>query len=216
MPGSIGVVYPDGMAKRLPAGAWLKFQLHYTTNGTAAIDRTRLGLVFADEPPRLEVQTGSAFNTRFIIPAGAPRHEASGEYEFETDALIINFFPHMHNRGAAFRYELIRPDAAAETLLEIPRYDFNWQLTYVPQRAIRAPAGSTLRATGWFDNSPQNPANPDPTQDVRFGEQTWEEMMIGYFDWIPARAARPDAEVPQDSDGESALLIVERGVPPQE
>jgi hypothetical protein len=199
VPGSIGVVYPDGVAKRLPAGAWLKFQLHYTTNGTPAIDRTQLGLVFADEPPRLEVQTGSAFNTDFVIPPGAPRHEASGEYEFETDALIVNFFPHMHNRGAAFRYDLIGRDGAAETLLEIPRYDFNWQLTYVPQRPIRAPAGSMLRATGWFDNSPQNPANPDPTQDVRFGEQTWEEMMIGYFDWIPARAARPDAEAQQRS-----------------
>jgi mono/diheme cytochrome c family protein len=188
-PGSVGVVYPDGMAKRLPAGAWLKFQLHYTTSGTPARDRTRLGLVFADEPPRIEVQTGSAFNTRFVIPAGAAHHEVPGEYRFDTDALIVNFFPHMHNRGAAFRYELVAPDGTAETLLEIPRYDFNWQLTYAPKQSILAPAGSTLRATGWFDNSVDNPTNPDPTQDVRFGEQTWEEMMIGYFDWIPARAA---------------------------
>lgn len=208
-PGGVGFIYPEGTAKRLPAGAWLKFQVHYTTNGTAAVDRSRLGLVFADAPPRTEVRTSSAFNTRFVIPAGAPRHEVVGEHRFRQDAMILNFFPHMHNRGAAFRYELIagdagttggggsgevagRSDVAGELLLDIPRYDFNWQLVYVPTDPVFAPAGSTLRATGWFDNGHANPANPDPTADVRFGEQTWEEMMIGYFDWIPARGTAND------------------------
>jgi mono/diheme cytochrome c family protein len=185
-PGNHGVVFPRGMAKRLPAGAWLKFQLHYTTNGVAATDHSALALIFADEPPEREVRTRSAFDTRFVIPAGAPRHEVPGEHLFREDGYILEFFPHMHNRGAAFRYELLLPDGTEEHLLEVPRYDFNWQITYKPERPIFAPAGSRLRATGWFDNSPDNPANPDPSNEVRFGEQTWEEMMIGYFDWVAA------------------------------
>jgi mono/diheme cytochrome c family protein len=185
-PGNNGVVFPGGMAKRLPAGAWLKFQLHYTTNGVAATDRSALALIFADEAPEREVQTRSAFNHQFVIPPGAPRHEVAGEHRFRDDGYILEFFPHMHNRGAAFRYELVHADGSVDRLLEVPRYDFNWQITYKPERPIHAPAGSRLRATGWFDNSPSNPANPDPAAEVRFGEQTWEEMMIGYFDWVPA------------------------------
>jgi mono/diheme cytochrome c family protein len=183
-PGNHGVVFPQGMAKRLPAGAWLKFQLHYTTNGVAATDQSALALVFADDPPRREVHTRSAFNSRFVIPPGAPRYEVAGVHTFREDGYILEFFPHMHNRGAAFRYELLHEDGRVEPLLEVPRYDFNWQITYKPGRPIFAPAGSRLRATGWFDNSPDNPANPDPGAEVRFGEQTWEEMMIGYFDWV--------------------------------
>jgi mono/diheme cytochrome c family protein len=186
-PGNHGVVFPAGMAKRLPAGAWLKFQLHYTTNGVPATDRSALALIFADEPPEREVRTRSAFDTRFVIPPGAPRHEVAGEHRFREDGYILEFFPHMHNRGTAFRYELIHEDGAVDHLLEVPSYDFNWQITYKPDRPIFAPAGSRLRATGWFDNSPDNPANPDPTSEVRFGEQTWEEMMIGYFDWVATR-----------------------------
>jgi mono/diheme cytochrome c family protein len=183
-PGNHGVTFPRGMAKRLPAGAWLKFQLHYTTNGVAATDRSALALVFADGPPEREVRTRSAWNNRFVIPAGARHFEVPGEHAFREDGYILEFFPHMHNRGAAFRYELVHEDGREELLLEVPRYDFNWQITYKPQRPIFAPAGSRLRATGWFDNSADNPANPDHTAEVRFGEQTWEEMMIGYFDWV--------------------------------
>jgi mono/diheme cytochrome c family protein len=185
-PGNNGVIFPKGMAKRLPAGAWLKFQLHYTTNGVAATDRSALALIFADEPPEREVRTRSAYDHEFVIPPGAPRHEVAGEHSFRDDGYILELFPHMHNRGAAFRYELVHEDGRVEHLLEVPRYDFNWQLAYKPDRPIFAPAGSSLRAIGWFDNSAANPANPDPAAEVRFGEQTWEEMMIGYFDWVPA------------------------------
>jgi mono/diheme cytochrome c family protein len=186
-PGNHGVVFPQGMAKRLPAGAWLKFQLHYNANGVAATDRSALGLIFADEPPEREVRTRSAFNHEFVIPPGAPRYPATGEREFTEDGYILEFFPHMHNRGTAFRYELVHPDGRVDHLLEVPRYDFNWQINYKPDRPIFTPAGSRLVATGWFDNSPDNPANPDPTAEVQFGEQTWEEMMIGYFDWVGSR-----------------------------
>jgi hypothetical protein len=102
---------------------------------------------------------------------------------------LLNFFPHMHVRGKAFRMELVMPDGTVRRLLEVPRYDFNWQLAYVLKTPIDVPAGTIVRATAWYDNSPGNPANPDPTATVKFGEQSWDEMMIGYFDWIPQRPA---------------------------
>ncbi len=183
VPGQQPSVYPPGMAKLLPKGAWLKFQLHYTPNGEAAVDRTRMGFVFAKERPRFVVETASAAETEFEIPPGAENHPVSGAYRFDSGAAILSFFPHMHLRGKAYRYELIHPDGREEALLDIPRYDFNWQLHYLPEEPLRIPQGAVLRATGWFDNSKDNPANPDPGVAVRFGEQTWEEMMIGFFDW---------------------------------
>jgi len=186
VPGSVGNVYPEGTAKRLPAGAWLKFQLHYTPNGEATEDRTQLAFVFADGPPETPVVTSSAVNVRIRIPPGAKDHAEVAEYTFEEPGRILSFLPHMHVRGTAFRYELVYPDGTEETILDIPRYDFNWQLSYELAEPKEVPAGTTLRATGWFDNSEDNPFNPDPTAEVRFGEQTFEEMLIGYFDWVKA------------------------------
>lgn len=185
VPGAFGHVFPDGAAKLLPKGAWLKFQLHYTPNGKPATDRTRLALQFMDGPPQREVQSISAFNTRFEIPPGASRHEVSGTRLLRQPGEVIAFFPHMHLRGSAFRYDLVLPDGTEQALLDVPRYDFNWQISYLPRTPVRVPAGARIRATGWFDNSTANPANPDPNSTVRFGEQTFEEMMIGYFDFIP-------------------------------
>lgn len=183
-PGAVGVDFGEGQAKRLPAGAWLKFQMHYTPNGRAVDDVSSIGFVFADGPPAVEVETASAFNVRFRIPPHAARHEVVGEFRFPEDGEIQRFFPHTHVRGVAFRYELVQPNGSTRTLLDIPRYNFNWQLTYDAASPIPVPAGSILRATAWYDNSANNPANPDPAQEVRFGEQTWDEMMLGYFDWV--------------------------------
>ncbi len=188
VPGFTGNEYPEGAAKRLPAGAWLKFQLHYTPNGTAALDQTKVGLYFADGPPDRVVETSSAFNTRFEIPPGAPNYDVVGEYTFEESGSLLSFFPHMHLRGTAFRYVAQYPDGREEILLDIPAYDFNWQLVYHLEEPLRVEPGMTITATGWFDNSADNPFNPDPTVAVHFGEQTFEEMLIGYFDWIPDRA----------------------------
>ncbi len=182
VPGQQPTIFPEGTAKLLPKGAWLKFQVHYTPNGQPATDQTRLGIVFADEPPLRAVETGAAFDTRFEIPPGAANYAVTGTYAFEKDTVVTSFFPHMHLRAKAFRYELIYPDGSAETILDIPRYDFNWQLHYKLREPKLVPKGTVLRSTGWFDNSADNPANPDPTASVRFGEQTFEEMMIGYFD----------------------------------
>lgn len=192
-PGYPGIAFPPGTAKRLPARTRLLFQLHYVATGVPAVDRTRLGIVFAKEPPRHEVQTASAFNDEFTIPAGAPNHEVEGSYEFPDHGELLWFGPHMHLRGKAFRYELVSPAGARTVLLDVPRFGFNWQLGYELARPIRVDPGTRLVATGWFDNSAANPANPDPTRTVPFGMRTTDEMMIGYFNWIPdtpVRAAR--------------------------
>lgn len=192
-PGTPANVFPPGTAKRLPAKTRLLFQLHYVATGVPAVDRTRLGIVFAKEPPRQELQTASAFNDEFAIPAGAPNYEVKGSYEFQEPGQLLWFGPHMHLRGKAFRYELVSPAGARTLLLDVPRFGFNWQIGYELARPIRVVPGTRLVATGWFDNSAQNPANPDPTRTVPFGMQSTDEMMIGYFNWIPdtpVRAAR--------------------------
>ena len=187
VPGQAGLVFPPGMAKRLPAGAWLKFQLHYTANGRQAIDQSRIGLVFADAPAPTEVRTSAAFDTEFVIPAGAGAHEVAAEYEFPEDAELLSLFPHTHLRGKEFYFQLAYPDGRLEEVLPISRYDFNWQLNYAFHAPKRVPAGTRMRIRAIYDNSAANPANPDPAVDVAFGEQTWEEMLIGYVNWIPAR-----------------------------
>lgn len=186
VPGQGPTVFPEGMAKFLPAGSQLIFQMHYTPNGKPAQDRTRMGFLFADSAPDKVVETRGVSDVRFAIPPGAAAHAVSATHRFEEAADVLGFFPHMHLRGKAFRYEIRYPDGREELLLDIPAYDFNWQLFYRLEEPLRVPAGSTLRVTGWFDNSSENPANPAPESWVRFGEQTWEEMMVGYFDHVPA------------------------------
>ncbi len=186
VPGQVGLTFPDGLAKKLPAGAWLKFQLHYTANGREAVDQSRLGLIFTDEAIRTEVRTNSAFEAEFIIPAGAKSYNVVATHEFEEDAEILSLLPHTHLRGTEFYFELVYPDGTEELLLPISRYDFNWQLNYELAEPKFVPHGTLLRATAVYDNSADNPANPDPTVDVEFGEQTWEEMLIGYVNWVPA------------------------------
>lgn len=185
VPGQGFFAYPEGHAKKLPGGMDLLVQVHYTPNGKAARDRPRIGLVFAEEPPRHEVRTRGVFDAKFRIPPGAARHPVSSVWTFPQAGRVLEFMPHMHVRGTAFRYELELPDGTRRTLLDIPRYDFDWQIVYRLREPLAVPRGARIHATGWFDNSAGNPANPDPTREVPFGEQTTDEMMIGYFDWVP-------------------------------
>jgi hypothetical protein len=187
-PGGFGMEYPPGMARLLPAGATLRFELHYEPAGEEMIDQSELGFVFADGPPTRIIDTGAVVNARFVIPAGHPNYPVTGEYVFDEPRTVIGFVPHMHMRGSAFRYDLIHPDGREEVLLNIPRYDFHWQLEYILEAPRTVAAGSRLRATGWFDNSPENPMNPDPSRNVPFGSRTEDEMMIGYFHYQAAEA----------------------------
>ncbi len=182
--GAGGTRFPAGVAKRLPKGASLDVQLHYTASGVAATDQPEIGLLFADEPPQQELKTLAASSTFFRIPAHSSSHVVKAQHRFLDNGMISGFLPHMHLRGKAFRYELEDTDGNRKILLDVPRYDPNWQLLYQLTTPIEVRSGSVLHATAWFDNSAANPANPDPDKTVFFGDQVWDEMMIGYFDWI--------------------------------
>lgn len=183
VPGATAARYPDGFAKFLPAGSKLRFQLHYTPNGSPTEDQTELALTFADEAPRHEVKVTGIVDPMLRIPAGAAHHEEGATLKVPADARLLGLMPHMHIRGKAFRYELVDPSGQSEVLLDVPRYDFNWQLSYLFAQPRDVAAGSTLKVTGWFDNSTGNAANPDPTKMVKWGPQTDDEMLIGYVEY---------------------------------
>lgn len=183
VPGQSVLTYPDGFAKRLPKGSRLRFQMHYTPNGTATFDKTRIGMVFADKTPDYEVHVVGIANPRLSIPPGAENHAETATLRVPFPATALGFLPHMHLRGKAFRYEITTPDGKTETLLDIPHYDFNWQLYYRLAEPRPLPPGSIIQATGWYDNSEKNPANPDPNKTVRWGPQTTDEMMLGYLEY---------------------------------
>lgn len=185
-PGQTPFVAQPGTAKLIKAGSELIFQLHYTPNGQEAKDRSYIGLIFAKEPVEKVITTTAAFDTRFVIPPGAQNYEIKASYEFEQDAHIISLMPHMHLRGKDITYKATYPDGRAETLLSIPRYDFGWQVYYYPARPLAMPKGTRIDVVAHFDNSTRNPLNPDPTKEVRFGEQTWDEMMNGFIDYTTA------------------------------
>lgn len=168
VPGNSTLVYPQGFAKRIPEGAKLKFQMHYTPNGTATSDQTRIGLIWAKEPPQHEIRVAGIVNARISIPPGAENHREEAVLRLPMDAQITGFLPHMHLRGKACKYEVTKSDGQIRTLLDIPRYDFNWQLLYRYFEPLSLHAGDTIRFTVWYDNSDKNPANPDPTKTVRW------------------------------------------------
>jgi len=174
-------VYKPGMAKRIPAGSTLVFQVHYTTNGTAARDRSRIGLIFSKEPPAQEIRTAAIANPMFAIPGGAANHQVEAEATFSDDVKVWTLHPHMHLRGKDMTYTATYPDGREEIVLRVPKFDFGWQTDYWLAQPISLPKGSKLHVTAHFDNSPANKANPDPSATVRWGDQTWEEMMIGFF-----------------------------------
>ena len=182
-PGDMPSVYPEGFAKKLPAGATLIFQLHYTPNGKERFDRSRLALVFEEEAPTFEVVTDLVINENFRIPPGATDHEVRADIVLKEDTGILLLAPHMHTRGKDFRYTAHYPDGTSEDLLRVD-YDFNWQESYILPDPLFLPQGTRLECVGHFDNSKGNPNNPDPQSWVTFGDQTWEEMFIGFFDKV--------------------------------
>jgi peroxiredoxin len=188
-PGMPPTELPAGYAIRIRAGSKLLFQIHYTPNGSPQTDLTRLGLVFA-EPHAVqhEVRGGAVINPELEIPAGAAHHQVAGELRLAEGVRLVSLSPHMHLRGKSFRFEAVFPDGRHTVLLDVPRYDFNWQLRYEPAEPPQLPAGTRLICTAVYDNSADNPANPDPTATVGWGDQTWDEMLIGFFAFVPDRA----------------------------
>jgi peroxiredoxin len=186
-PGARPMVLREGMAKKVPAGSRFVFQMHYTPNGTPQQDRSCIGIVFAD-PSTIHnlVATEKAGNQRFRIPPGDPNYKVEANNMLSRDMLVLSLMPHMHVRGKAFRYTAFYPGGESEILLDVPHYDFNWQNGYEFLEPKLMPKGTRMFCEAWFDNSEQNLANPDPTKEVRWGDQTWEEMMIGYFVATPA------------------------------
>ena len=176
-----GILQP-GQAKLIKAGSDFVFQMHYTANGKPGTDRSRIGLVFAKEPPRERVYTVGASNDKFEIPAGDGNYEVESDITLQEPAKLVDMMPHMHLRGKDFAYTAFYPTGESEVLLRVPKYDFSWQLFYYLADQKVLPAGTRLHCVAHFDNSPNNPANPDSTKMVSWGDQSWEEMMIGFFD----------------------------------
>ena len=176
----------------LPKGARFNFEIHYTTNGEPKTDETRVGLYLAKEPPKARLEVRATETRSLDIPPGASDARYETAMCFKRSAAIYELSPHMHSRGAWFRFHLLYPDGRRETALSVPNYDFNWQTGYRLAKPLHVPAGTWLYCSGGFDNSAKNPANPDPTKRVRWGPQSWNEMFMGF------------ATVADDEDGKSA------------
>jgi hypothetical protein len=199
--------------------------MHYHPSGEAATDRTRIGFYFAkDNAVEKELTNLWVMNAEFMIPAGDPNHEVHSEYTFAQDAKILTLTPHMHYRGKDFAYTLHTPDGESRELLRVSNYDFNWQTAYEFEEPVVVPAGSRLHCVAHFDNSPDNPANPDPTRNVTFGNESYDEMMIGFVDYIVEEGVRPISTDPvvlkgeqlaRQFPGEVFKVIIEQGRGPE-
>lgn len=184
-PGMDPLTLQSGKAKLIRKGSTLVFQMHYTATGVAAKDRTKIGLWFAKQPVEKQMITrGVTVDPyKLVIPAGHANFESRSSHTFTEDVHLHMFMPHMHVRGKDFQYKLVYPDGKEKILLNVPKYDFNWQLTYFVKEPIAVPKGSRIECVAHHDNSANNKFNPDPSITVRWGDQTWEEMMIGWIDY---------------------------------
>jgi hypothetical protein len=188
-PGSSPDNWPANTAKFIPAGADLVFQIHYTSNGKATEDQSRIGLIFSKGIPERRVLTLQLTNDHFLIPPGDANYRVEARGTLPNEATLLSLFPHMHLRGKRFEYNLIhrnkstegQPSIELQPLLRV-NYHFHWQMSYRLAQPVFLKAGTELQAVAWYDNSRENPHNPDPDAAVRWGEQTYEEMMVGFFD----------------------------------
>ena len=178
-------------AKLVPAGSDLIFQLHYTANGKAAVDQTRVGLQYASTPPKYRFLTSNATQRDFEIPAGDPNYESHSMVTLNTPAQLVWLMPHMHLRGKDFLFQAVYPTGETETLLSVPKYSFNWQLGYEEAKPLMLPKGTRIECTAHHDNSANNPNNPNPKVAVRWGDQSWEEMMMGFFSVVVDASVNP-------------------------
>ena len=191
LPGKEPDVFPEGYARKIPAGAVLEFQIHYNARKTDEVDRTSVGLFFSKEPPKQVLRRLDIQNFLFEIPPGAPNHKVTACYTLPKDVEMMAYTAHMHLRGKDMKFEAIRPNGERTTLLSVPRYDFNWQTVYKLKKPDLLEKGTVIYITAHFDNSANNPINPDPSKAIRYGEPSYEEMMGGWFEYIDAPPGRP-------------------------
>jgi hypothetical protein len=191
-PGTRPLMAPEGWARLVPANNTIVIEMHYTPVGTPQTDRSSVGLVYTDDKDVSHLlYTRGAMNGDFEIPANDPNYRVDAAHDFRSETLLMSLFPHMHLRGKSFRFDLISAGGKRETLLDVPYYDFNWQNYYILSAPRTIPKGSRLECTAYFDNSENNLANPDPSRSIRWGPQSWDEMMIGFFDvGIPKERAK--------------------------
>jgi hypothetical protein len=204
-PGEQPMIFEPGVAKLVKAGSTFVFQMHYTPNGKAFTDRTYVGLKFAPEPPKYRADVGMAMQVSFKIPPGDPSYEVRSTFTAKKDIELVSLMPHMHKRGKDFKYTVTYPDGRQEVLLNVPKYDFNWQLTYWLAEPIHMPKGTKVELTAVYDNSANNKYNPDPNKEVHWGEQTTEEMMMGYFSYVvdPGQDTPPGRRATGTSGGQA-------------
>jgi peroxiredoxin len=183
-PGDLGLKCPPDTALRVPKGARLRLEMHYTPNGTVTKDKSSVGVWFAKEPPKYELFLSEFANTAIAVPPHDPHYKAEATFRVRYDARLISLTPHMHWRGKDYHYEIIYPDGKKETILSVPRWDFNWQSVYRFKEPLKLPQGSRLHAVAHWDNSKNNLLNPAPQETVRFGLQSWEEMMVGFAAYV--------------------------------
>jgi hypothetical protein len=195
LPGRAPDIFPEGTAKWIPPGSKFEFVVHYARTSTAAqTDRTSVGLYLAPGPPSRVLRRMDLRNFFFRIPPGAASHEVKRCYTFDQDRLLLSITPHMHYRGHDVRYELVQPGGRREVLLAVPSYNFNWQLVYRFKEPLQVEKGSRLMVTTHYDNSPNNPANPDPAQAIRWGDKSEEEMMTSWIEYLDVSPGSAVAE----------------------
>ena len=177
-PGTNVLTFPEGAALRIPAGSILTFQMHYTAKGHARMDRTSIGFRFAKAPPTEQIFSTAFFNAQFEIPAGTKDVMVPASVGFNEPVRVYGLAPHTHLRGTRWQYTLVKPDGSSEVILDVPKYDFNWQTYYLFAKPLEVPAGARIIGRAWYDNSAENEHNPDPTVAVHWGDQTWNEMQF--------------------------------------
>jgi hypothetical protein len=181
-PGTIPPMLKPGQVKLVKAGSDIVFQLHYTADGKPGSDKSRVGVVFSKDAPKERVVTLAAVNPKFTIPPGDGNYRVDAKITLQEDSTLIQMLPHMHLRGKSFEFRMVNPDGTTEVLLSVPHYSFSWQLSYYLDKPRFLPKGTTIECTAYYDNSANNPYNPDPTKEIHYGEQSWDEMMFGFFD----------------------------------
>ncbi len=211
VPGAIAEEFPEGTGTLLPAGATFQFQMHYTSYGKPATDSSRMGIYFHKKKPEHVLSGLVLMNTKINIPANSDGHTEMASRVIDKDVLLYSLLPHAHFRGKAMEFRAVYADGKEEVLLSVPNYDFNWQTDYILDEPKLLPAGTKIVHTTAWDNSATNPANPDASRDVPWGEQSWDEMLFGSITWREVTPAEKVALLQKQSGVAEAMTAAGGG-----